>query len=319
MRSQPLYTLLGASLASSNALNILLNKDDGFGSANTRELYRLLRTAGHDAWMVAPAVDNSGQGGRLIFTSYAKLTNETEFGLVPAGTPSLGPDPHDNHIRYYNGTPAACTAVGLDYVLPTFAKFLVPDLFVSGPNFGDNVGTFAFTGSGTIGATYFAIERGIPGSVFSAANPTQSYTTLTNTSNSATWAAELSVGLIERLANGTRSGQRLLPLGYGLNVDYPALNPSCQNPHFVQSRLTGGAGMPQIYYNTTTGLVGIPNNDYFGLKPAVYDAPENVETRQVEQQLGFASAGADGRPGWRSVHGWPPAWVNIAIVESSLK
>ena len=83
--------------------------------------------------------------------------------------------------------------VGLDYVLPTFANFSEPDLFVSGPNFGDNLGTWTFTGSGTMGATYYAIERNIPGIAYSASNPTQSYTTLTNTSNPATWAAELSV------------------------------------------------------------------------------------------------------------------------------
>ena len=135
MRFPPILALLSAYLTSSNALNILVNNDDGFGSANTRELYRLLRAAGHDAWMVAPAVDNSGQCGRLIFTPYPELTNETEFGLVPAGAPSLGPDPHDSHIWYYNGTPAACTAVVLAYVLPTFAEFSVPDLFVSGPKF----------------------------------------------------------------------------------------------------------------------------------------------------------------------------------------
>lgn len=37
------------SLASSSSgLNILLNNDDGFGSGNLRELYRLLKHEGHD-------------------------------------------------------------------------------------------------------------------------------------------------------------------------------------------------------------------------------------------------------------------------------
>lgn len=43
--------LAGATLAfatSSQALNILLNNDDGFGSANLREVYRLLKKDGHD-------------------------------------------------------------------------------------------------------------------------------------------------------------------------------------------------------------------------------------------------------------------------------
>ena len=39
----------GLSLvASSNALKILLNNDDGFGSGNLRELYRFLKGDGHD-------------------------------------------------------------------------------------------------------------------------------------------------------------------------------------------------------------------------------------------------------------------------------
>lgn len=41
----------GASLllaSSSHGLNILLNNDDGFGSANLREVYRLLKEEGHN-------------------------------------------------------------------------------------------------------------------------------------------------------------------------------------------------------------------------------------------------------------------------------
>jgi 5'-nucleotidase len=39
----------GAALFStSQALNILLNNDDGFGSANLREMYRLFKEKGHN-------------------------------------------------------------------------------------------------------------------------------------------------------------------------------------------------------------------------------------------------------------------------------
>jgi len=34
--------------SSSQALNILLNNDDGFGSANLRELYRILKEQDHN-------------------------------------------------------------------------------------------------------------------------------------------------------------------------------------------------------------------------------------------------------------------------------
>ena len=47
------------------SLNILVNNDDGWAAANIREFYRLLKKNGHNVLMVAPVVDNSGQGGRV--------------------------------------------------------------------------------------------------------------------------------------------------------------------------------------------------------------------------------------------------------------
>lgn len=137
----------------SNALNILVNNDDGFGSANIRELYRLLNAAGHNAWIVAPVDNVSGTGGTEVFTTEPKLTRPSEYDIVPEGAPSFGTDPNDSHIWYYNGTPAACTFFALDYVVPKYWGGKKVDLLVSGPNFGDNLGPFLYTLSGTIGAT----------------------------------------------------------------------------------------------------------------------------------------------------------------------
>ena len=138
----------------SNALNIIVNNDDGFGSANIREFYRLLNAAGHNAWIVAPVDNQSGNGGTEVFTTEANLTAPSEYDLVPAGAPSFGTDPNDSHIWYYNGTPVACTFFALDYVVPNYWNGTEVDLLVSGPNFGDNLGPFLYTLSGTIGATY---------------------------------------------------------------------------------------------------------------------------------------------------------------------
>lgn len=101
--SQGLMAALTLLAATSSALNIIVNNDDGFGSANIRELYRLLRAAGHNAWIVAPVSNQSGKGGTEVFTTEAKLTAPSEFDLVPAGAPSFGTDPNDSHIWYYNG------------------------------------------------------------------------------------------------------------------------------------------------------------------------------------------------------------------------
>lgn len=58
-----------SSFQTGQALRILLNNDDGWASANIRETYRQLREAGHEVLLVAPVVDNSGQGGRVCFPS----------------------------------------------------------------------------------------------------------------------------------------------------------------------------------------------------------------------------------------------------------
>lgn len=54
--------LAGAAVflaSSSNALNILMNNDDGFGSGNLREVYRLLKKEGHNGeqWRLGVGLD----------------------------------------------------------------------------------------------------------------------------------------------------------------------------------------------------------------------------------------------------------------------
>lgn len=47
--------------------------------------------------------------------------------------------------------------MALDYVLPKYANFSSPDLVVTGPNYGTNLGTFVWTLSGTAGAAYVTL------------------------------------------------------------------------------------------------------------------------------------------------------------------
>lgn len=48
MRSALLLVGAGVMLGCTNALNILMNNDDGFGSANLREFYKVLKSKGHN-------------------------------------------------------------------------------------------------------------------------------------------------------------------------------------------------------------------------------------------------------------------------------
>ncbi|KAL1644941.1 hypothetical protein SLS58_004012 [Diplodia intermedia] len=235
------FPLASAALAalscplSAQALNILLNNDDGWASANIRETYRLLKEAGHNVLMVVPVVDNSGQGGRAVFSTSPTLLTPGEFSSVPAGAPALGSDPADSHKWYYNGTPAACTFVALDHVLPRVwpNASSAPDLLVAGPNVGQNLGAFLYTLSGTMGAAYAAVGRGVPAIAVSAGSVggQRSWEWLNETTPSgwpdpATLHARLTVRLVERLARATGSGERVLPLGYGLKYVWKSPPPS---------------------------------------------------------------------------------------------
>lgn len=214
--------VLSALAPGTTAISILMGNDDGFGSAQLREFYRFLKADGHDVVVVAPVDNESGQGGRAEYSSSRNLTKASEFNLVPAGAPALGRDPSDPDIWYYNGTPAACTFVALDYVLPLYYDNRTIDLYVGGPNYGTNVGSFLYTLSGTMGGTYAAVGRGLPGIAFSGSNSEQrSYqwinaTTASGHPDPATIQGKLAADVVEQLVNGTKQGKRLMPVGYGL-------------------------------------------------------------------------------------------------------
>ncbi|KAJ4004803.1 hypothetical protein NW752_009531 [Fusarium irregulare] len=250
MRLSTLFA--GAALfTGSQGLNILLNNDDGFGSANLRETYRLFKEKGHNVWLVAPATKQSGKGGTSDFTTEGNLTGPSQYDLIPKGAPSVGSDPNDSQIWYYNGTPAACTFVALDYVLPRYANFSVPDLVVTGPNYGTNLGGFVWTLSGTAGAAYAATNRGIPAIALSASNAELPYTELTNRTNPATWAAQASVRFVENFIS-TAKGP-ILPIGYGVNVNLPVLTEKDHDPEFVQTRFTGNAHVNEAVLDPEKG------------------------------------------------------------------
>ncbi|TQV92300.1 hypothetical protein V2A60_006987 [Cordyceps javanica] len=248
-------SILSLALAgSAQALNILLNNDDGFASGNLREVYRLLKEAGHNAWIVAPATKQSGMGGKSDFSSEGNLTAASQYDLIPKGAPSIGSDPHDSHIWYYNGTPASCTFVALDYVLPRFADFKVPDLVLTGPNFGTNLGPFVWTLSGTAGAAYAATHRSVPAISLSGSNPEVPYFDVKNGSDPATLVAKMAIKVVNQVIKSSPKGGPLLPLGYGLNVNIPELKANGTEPEIVRTRMTGNAHVNEAVWDPKKGI-----------------------------------------------------------------
>ncbi|KAK3312971.1 5'/3'-nucleotidase sure [Apodospora peruviana] len=252
-----------ALLGVAQSLNVLMTNDDGFGTANIRELYKQMSALGHNCYIVASVTDQSDVGGRVEFTTSPKLLVDGEWGIVKAGAPSLGTDPNDSHIWYYNGTPATQVLVALDYVLPTFANFDIPDLVISGPNFGWELGPFLYTISGTVGATYAAIERGIPAIAFASGNdvPIPYYwvnaTTTVGLQDPATITARLAASFIQSMIDKA-AGSRVLPKGYGITINLPHItsytSDECTNPPFVLSRMAGNMSTDKAMYDSSTGL-----------------------------------------------------------------
>lgn len=108
-----------------------------------------------------------------------------------------------------NGSPADSVEVGLSVVF----KDRAPDLVVSGTNAGQNIGA-ATIHSGTVGAAVTAIEDGVPAIAVS--------TELTATAQPYAETGAFVATLVAQLRSQSK-GKRLLPLGTGLNVNYPVV------------------------------------------------------------------------------------------------
>lgn len=212
--------------------------------------------------IVAPAQQQSGKGGTVVWAESANLTVPSQYNIVPAGSPSIGRDPSDENIWYYDGTPAACTFVALDWVLPRYYPdwHQTVDLFLAGPNYGTNLGAFVMGLSGTVGATFAAISRSIPGMALSASNRAVPYFNVTGPSHPAVQAAKVSYEVVDEFIKNTMDGQAILPLGYGVNVNIPTLA-NGTTPPIIKTRLTGNANTDVAVYNETTGLFDWENID----------------------------------------------------------
>ncbi|TKY87465.1 hypothetical protein EX895_003479 [Sporisorium graminicola] len=252
---------------SKHPLNIVLTNDDSWASANIRALYYALRRAGHRVLLVAPSHNQSGKGGTVVFPTSLNITSEGRGGFVPVGAPYAGLNVSDPALRYFNGTPVATAGWALDNDAVYFFNAsrndttAGVDLVVSGPNEGTNLGPFLYTLSGTIGASYFSVERSVPSIAFSASTDIRQYTTL-NLSNPddesvkiATYSSNF-VTIVSDEAKRSNSSARILPLGIGLTVNYPKIAPTgnCSNLTWVHSRLTGKAIIDRFVLNATTGL-----------------------------------------------------------------
>lgn len=145
MRSSTLLSVL-ALFGASSATRIVLTNDDGWATAQMRAQYSALKSAGYDVIVSAPAENQSGTGSSS--ETPTTLTEPCEFNTCPTGSPAEGSDASDPDLNYVNGYPVDAVKYGIQTLAP---KLLggSPDLIVSGPNVGTNLGIDAFF-SGTM-------------------------------------------------------------------------------------------------------------------------------------------------------------------------
>lgn len=217
-------------------MNILLTNDDGFESPNTRALYTALVAEGHNVIASVPYFDNSGRSGAVdLFDAIEDVESDGDT------LPGVGVDPDLPNFYYVNTTPVGAVLHGIDVVaLEEFGG--KPDLVISGPNDGPNMGIITST-SGTVNAAISASQRGIPAIAVSTHF-------IDTRAGQSPQIAALTVRLLRGLQrNGLNQGSTLLPNKVALNVNFPSLvgRTPASVPFVVTQVSNGGFVVPKFY------------------------------------------------------------------------
>ncbi|KAJ7279075.1 sure-like protein [Mycena rebaudengoi] len=242
-----------------SATQILLTNDDGWAVAAIRAQNTALKSAGYDVVLSCPAINKSGTGSSTANPTV--LTTPCEFNTCPVGSPATGFNASDTRLNYVNAFPVDAARFGIQTLAPKFFNGSKPQLVVSGPNVGSNLGSTVLI-SGTVGAASEAALEGIPALAFSAPTGSQvSYTTLTTDPNStSSRAAVIYSALTVRLVNVlVASSAPFLPPGIALNVNYPATSTTtCSSAaafKFVLTRINSNSSATDV---TTCGTTHLP-------------------------------------------------------------
>jgi 5'-nucleotidase len=204
------------SLRSTSGLNILLTNDDGYTSEGIKAASFALVEAGHRVTIVAPKTQQSATGMKITLGS-------------------LSAEQHAAEVWSVSGSPADAVMIGLNNV---FGKE-VPDLVISGANFGQNLGSNVML-SGTVGAASMAVFMGVPAIALSVGldlgESTGSPEPYVSTIAAFPEAAEFLVAVVEQYTNNPA----VIPKGELLNINYPVRAPA--RPAILASRVSNIGG-----------------------------------------------------------------------------
>lgn len=270
-----------AAAAGGSALDILLTNDDGFESPGLTVLADALRTVGHRVTIVAPRTQQSGTGAHVSFA-------EVQVERVSDSAWSV------------DGTPADAVLIGLQAIF----RSSPPDLLLSGPNFGQNLGQ-NIVNSGTVGAAMMAVQEGVPAIALSVgidlrerrAEPEH----YPSTRAAFPRAAIFTVRLIAELVQRRRETGQLLPPGLLLNVNYPHVPP--HDMAGVRIVPVGRYGGFRLLYPKVTGS-------------------SQVRTQFAYDERGFDDDGRDTaffRAGFTTISVVEPPWPVVPAYTAALE
>ncbi|AFT71202.1 Acid phosphatase stationary-phase survival protein [Alloalcanivorax dieselolei B5] len=215
-----------------SALNILLTNDDSWHTANIQTLADALRANGHDVIMSAPCTGQSGKGGSISFLKAVGVDTSKAAQQEYCVGDTDETVPFEDFVE---GTPVMAALYGIDVLAPAIWGG-EPDLVISGPNEGNNLGYLNNT-SGTLGATMVSIARGIPAIAVSAADGDE---------DKAGAVAGIVVEIVAQLESSRRQGEALLPPFTGLNVNTPANVTDHNGYRFTRVAWNSGGINPQF-------------------------------------------------------------------------
>lgn len=254
--------------SSAMALDIVITNDDSYTTANVQQLKVALENAGHNVIVSVPCAHQSGTGGNL--GSYLtpvpihKLTSNNDILSIDDNTTNpagycVGDSEEDKATKtfkeYKNGSPLMASAYGVFKANKVWGKN--PDLVISGPNEGRNVG-FAVFVSGTLGATHEAIVNGIPAIAVSAGSTPKD---ATEAKTYAQLVASKVVAIVAQLEKSKKSGEAILPLKMGLNVNLPDDGVLAADTAYKMTKVDWAFGLNVQWANLGEGYGG-----YYGYK-----------------------------------------------------
>ncbi|KAG8921428.1 hypothetical protein FRC01_000255 [Tulasnella sp. 417] len=204
------------------SLKILIGNDDGWAEGNIRQLYDDTRKAGHNVALSAGAKNGSGSSSLNI--AFGTVTDSL-YNTIPRGAPQAGFNQTDPRLNYFNGTPVAAIANGFKELPNKFWGGAKPDIVLSGPNVGSNLGAITLF-SGTVGVASFAAGQGVPAIAFSAGDDTRVPFTALQAGDAAHVYSQLAMTITNRVTSSTP----FLPEDVLLNVNFPKTSAQCSKP-----------------------------------------------------------------------------------------